>query len=68
MGSSAGVLGGGGGGIGGPAVLERLRDRGLVASGTEIAMLGSTSVQVHADGDRWSQKTVRKVSAARAEG
>ncbi len=32
------------------AVFERLRDRGLVASDTEIAMLDNTSVKVHADG------------------
>ena len=33
------------------AVFERLRDRGLVASDTEMAMmLDSTSVKVHADG------------------
>ena len=32
------------------AVFERLRDRGLVASDTGIAMLDSTSVKVHADG------------------
>ena len=31
-------------------VFERLRDRGLVASGTEATMLDSTSVKVHADG------------------
>ena len=29
------------------AVFERLRDRGLVASDTEIAVLDSTSVKVH---------------------
>ena len=32
------------------AVFERWRDRGLVASGTETAMLDSTSVKVYADG------------------
>ena len=32
------------------AVFERLRDRNLVASGTETAMLDSTSMKVHADG------------------
>ena len=42
--------------------------RGLVASDTEIAMLDSTSVKVHADGTGSLKKTVRKVSAARAEG
>ena len=31
------------------AVFERWRDRGLVDSGTEIAMLDSTSVKVHTD-------------------
>ena len=51
------------------AVFERLRDRGLVASDTEMAMmLDSTSVKVHADGTGSLKKTVRKVSAARAEG
>ena len=50
------------------AVFERLRDRGLVASDTGIAMLDSTSVKVHADGTGSLKKTVRKVSAARAEG
>ena len=51
------------------AVFERLHDRGLVASDTEMAMmLDSTSVKVHADGTGSLKKTVRKVSAARAEG
>ena len=31
-------------------VFERLRDQGLVASGTETVMLDSTSVKVHTDG------------------
>ncbi len=43
------------------AVFKRLRDRGLIASDTEIAMLDSTSsVKVHADGTgslkKWSAK------------
>ncbi len=42
---------------------------GLVASDTEMAMmLDSTSVKVYADGTGSLKKTVRKVSAARAEG
>ena len=32
------------------AVFKRWRDRGLVASGTEIAMLDSTSVKAHVNG------------------
>ena len=50
------------------AVFERLRDRGLVASDTEMAMLDSISVKVHADGTGSLKKTVRKVLAARARG
>ena len=51
------------------AVFERLRDRGLIASDPEMAMmLDSTSVKVHADGTGSLKKTVHKVSAARAEG
>ena len=49
------AIGMGGGGVL-AAVFERLRDRGLVASDTEIAMLDSTSVKVHADGTGGSLK------------